>query len=65
MRSLRWFGLGRCGWIADAVSEEQRFARSLGWSVERVSALTCSLGCALARLGGILIAPLTARVMYN
>jgi sulfate-transporting ATPase len=49
----------RWGWIADAVSEDQRFARSLGWSAESVSAATWSLGCALAGLGGILIAPLT------
>jgi len=49
----------RIGWVAEAVSEDQHFARSLGWSPELVSAATWTVGTALAGLAGILIAPIT------
>lgn len=49
----------RVGWIAEAVSEDQRLARSLGWSPERVSAVTWMIGTGLAGLAGVLIAPIT------
>jgi len=50
----------RIGWAMSAVSENQRAAAALGWSPERISALTWALGAGLAGLAGILIAPITS-----
>lgn len=49
----------RLGWIAEAVSENQRTASALGWSPELVSGITWTAGAALAAIAGILIAPIT------
>lgn len=49
----------RAGWVAEAVSENQRLSASLGWSPELVSALTWTVGAGLAGLAGVLIAPIT------
>lgn len=49
----------RLGWIAEAVSENQRLAASLGWSPEVVSGGTWMVGTGLAALAGIFIAPIT------
>ena len=49
----------RLGWIAEAVSENQRLAATLGWSPGIVSGVTWFVGAGLAGLAGILIAPIT------
>jgi ABC-type branched-subunit amino acid transport system ATPase component/branched-subunit amino acid ABC-type transport system permease component len=49
----------RAGWVMSAVAENQRAAGALGWSPERVSALTWAFGSGLAALAGVLIAPVT------
>ncbi|HKS48181.1 MAG TPA: branched-chain amino acid ABC transporter permease/ATP-binding protein [Amycolatopsis sp.] len=49
----------RLGWIAEAVSENQRMAAALGWSPELVSGITWAVGAGLAAAAGILIAPIT------
>jgi ABC-type branched-subunit amino acid transport system ATPase component/branched-subunit amino acid ABC-type transport system permease component len=51
-RSTR-FGLG-----TTAVAENQRAAASLGWSPDAIAALNWALGCGLAGLAAILIAPI-------
>jgi sulfate-transporting ATPase len=47
------FGLG-----TTAVAENQRAAASLGWSPDTIAALNWGLGCGLAGLAAILIAPI-------
>jgi sulfate-transporting ATPase len=47
------FGLG-----TTAVAENQRAAASLGWSPDTIAALNWALGCGLAGLAAILIAPI-------
>ncbi|MCW2997869.1 MAG: transporter related protein [Solirubrobacterales bacterium] len=49
----------RIGWVMSAVAENQRAAAALGWSPERMSALTWAFGAGLAALAGILVAPVT------
>jgi sulfate-transporting ATPase len=56
--SLVW-SRTRAGWVAEAVSENQRLSASLGWSPELVSALTWTVGAGLAGLAGVFIAPIT------
>jgi sulfate-transporting ATPase len=48
------FGLG-----TTAVAENQRAASSLGWSPDTIAALNWGLGCGLAGLAAILIAPIS------
>src|SRR5262249_41594182 len=48
------FGLG-----TTAVAENQRAAASLGWSPDMIAALNWGLGCGLAGLAAILIAPIS------
>ena len=49
----------RMGWIAEAVSEDERTAAALGWSPQFVSATTWTSGAALAAVAGVFISPIT------
>jgi sulfate-transporting ATPase len=55
----------RIGWVMAAVSENQLGAAALGWSPERISALTWAIGAGLAALAGILIAPIAELAVTN
>jgi sulfate-transporting ATPase len=49
----------RLGLAISASAQNERVAATLGWSPERLSAITWTAGGALAGLAGILVAPLT------
>ncbi|MFG1785443.1 ATP-binding cassette domain-containing protein [Rhodococcus oryzae] len=49
----------RVGLAITAAAEHERAAAALGWSPQRLAALTWTLGGALAGAAGILVAPLT------
>jgi ABC-type branched-subunit amino acid transport system ATPase component/branched-subunit amino acid ABC-type transport system permease component len=58
----------RFGLATTAVSENERAASSLGWSPDRIATVNWALGCGLAGLAAILIAPivtLQVTVMTN
>jgi sulfate-transporting ATPase len=58
----------RFGLATSAVAENERAAASLGWSPDRIATINWALGCALAGLAAILIAPivtLQVTVMTN
>jgi ABC-type branched-subunit amino acid transport system ATPase component/branched-subunit amino acid ABC-type transport system permease component len=49
----------RLGLAISASAQNERVAATLGWSPERLSAITWTAGGALAGLAGVLVAPLT------
>ncbi|MGW0177065.1 ABC transporter permease subunit [Rhodococcus sp. NPDC003322] len=49
----------RVGLAITAAAENERAAAALGWSPQRLAALTWTVGGALAGIAGILVAPLT------
>jgi ABC-type branched-subunit amino acid transport system ATPase component/branched-subunit amino acid ABC-type transport system permease component len=54
-----WTKYTRVGLAINASAQNERAVKTLGWSPERLSALTWGLGGGLAGLAAILVAPLT------
>ncbi len=55
-----FYGRTRFGMATTAVAENQRAAASIGLSPDRIAALNWALGCALAGVAGILLAPIVS-----
>jgi sulfate-transporting ATPase len=53
------------GLASSAVAENQRAASSLGWSADRLSAVSWALGSGLGGLAAVLIIPLTGLMVTN